>query len=64
MRMIQDRKLSEAEPFGEVEHKFRVQTAEFQYSYHYEFAFLHIGAGGFDTSLQLGAGKQEIASTL
>lgn len=51
LRMIQDRKLSEADPFGEVEHKFRVQTAEFQYAYYYEFAFLRIGAGGFETSL-------------
>ncbi|HYX32023.1 MAG TPA: hypothetical protein VE954_02840 [Oligoflexus sp.] len=51
LRMIQDRKFSEAEPFGEVDHKFRVQTTEIQYAYYYEFAFLRIGGGSLDTSL-------------
>ncbi|MDQ3233518.1 MAG: hypothetical protein M3Q07_17005, partial [Pseudobdellovibrionaceae bacterium] len=51
LRMIQDRKFSEAEPFGEVDHKFRVQTTEMQYAYYYEFAFLRIGGGSRDASL-------------
>ncbi len=50
-RMIQDRKISEAAPFGEAEHKFRVQTTEFQYAYHYGFAFMGMGAGWRNTSL-------------
>ncbi len=45
LRMIQDRKMSEAAPFGEAEHKFRVQTAEVQYAYHYGFAFMGMGGG-------------------